>query len=381
MRPPEPAEPLEVHLGRLAACLWASGGRIPLTELAAALGISAAAVREQLPRVVPRLGACCLAVITDGVEVRLAPQPAALPALGAMGRLADERRRAALSEEAMAILAYIGWHEEAARRDVEAFRGEDCETLLGRLVTTGLLAVVRDSAGRRAHRYRLTTVALEAMGVASPEELQQKLTPLVGRQAPSPPSPGFQPSADMVLSSVHCQHRCASHHDAAAQLTTLARDLRERRALLGLSEVALSKASGVSRTVINKIEAGATGALRLVPRLAPRGACLPSPRGGAHPPATAPAPRGGAPGCVCAPLLVTQTATLADLASALDLSIPAVSGDLDSVAERRPRSACAPPRRVYVWLWPLPGTPHRRAPHPHRRRGGGRIPRRSSSRP
>jgi len=39
---------LEVHLVRLAACLWASGGRITITDLAGALGIHATAVREQL---------------------------------------------------------------------------------------------------------------------------------------------------------------------------------------------------------------------------------------------------------------------------------------------------------------------------------------------
>lgn len=79
----------------------------------------------------------------------------------------------------MAILGYIGWHREATRRQLEERRGESCETLLGRLVDTGLLTAVRDSQDRRPNRYRLTTVALEAFGVASLEELQQKLRPLI----------------------------------------------------------------------------------------------------------------------------------------------------------------------------------------------------------
>ena len=58
LRPPEPVGALEVHLVRLAACLWASGGRITITDLAGALGIHATAVREQLPLVAPRLAAC-----------------------------------------------------------------------------------------------------------------------------------------------------------------------------------------------------------------------------------------------------------------------------------------------------------------------------------
>ena len=55
--------------------------------------------------------------------------------------------------------------------------------MLGRVVDAGLLNAVRDFDGRRANRYRLTAEALQVMGVASPEELQQKLTPLVGPDA------------------------------------------------------------------------------------------------------------------------------------------------------------------------------------------------------
>lgn len=179
VRPPQPVDTLDLHLTRLAACLWASGGRIHLADLAAALGTSAAAVREQLPVVAPRLGECGLAVVTDGVEVRLEPLSVAEPALEAMGRLVHTRRLSALSTDAMAILAYIGWHEEARRSDLEELRGEDCTVLLGRLVNAGFLDVIRTSDGRRANRYRLTTDALQAMGVASPEELRATLAPLL----------------------------------------------------------------------------------------------------------------------------------------------------------------------------------------------------------
>src|SRR6266487_3420534 len=105
----------------------------------------------------PRLAACGIAMVTDGVEVRLEPFQVAVPAVGALGRLADAQRRAVVSEEAMAVLTYVGWHGEATRAQLEAFRGEDSETQLGRLVNTGLLAAIRDSAGGRPNRYRLTT--------------------------------------------------------------------------------------------------------------------------------------------------------------------------------------------------------------------------------
>jgi chromosome segregation and condensation protein ScpB/DNA-binding XRE family transcriptional regulator len=179
LRAREPVGILEVHLVRLAACLWASGGRITITDLAEALGIHATAVREQLPLVAPRLAACGISMTEDSVEVRLGPLHAAMPALAALGRLTNERRRGALSSEAILVLGYVGWHREATRRQLEALRGEDCEGLLARLVDAGFLAAVRDPRGPRPNRYRLTAVALSALDVASLEELRTKLAPLL----------------------------------------------------------------------------------------------------------------------------------------------------------------------------------------------------------
>ncbi|MGP8161717.1 MAG: helix-turn-helix domain-containing protein [Candidatus Dormibacteria bacterium] len=183
LRPAEPVGALEVQLVRLAACLWASGGRITITDLAGALGIHATAVREQLPLVAPRLAACGISMTEDSVEVRLGPLNAAMPALQVLGSLLNDRRRAALSPEAVTLLGYVGWHREATRRQLEALRGEECESLLGRLVDAGFLTAVRDSEGRRPNRYRLTALALEAFEVASLEELHEKLAPFLGGTA------------------------------------------------------------------------------------------------------------------------------------------------------------------------------------------------------
>jgi chromosome segregation and condensation protein ScpB len=181
VRPPEPVDAREADLIRLAACLWPSGGRAVLVALAGALSIPISVVREQLPLVAPRLAACGIAITEDGVEIRLGPLAAPRSALESLGRLTAERRQDALSTDAVAILGYVGWHRGATRRQLEELRGEDCETLLGRLVDDGFLAAVRDSEGRRPNRYRLTTLALAAFGVASLEELHEKLEPLLFR--------------------------------------------------------------------------------------------------------------------------------------------------------------------------------------------------------
>jgi chromosome segregation and condensation protein ScpB len=179
VRPPEPVEGLESQLVRLAACLWACGGRVALTDLAGALGLPTSAVRHQLPQVASRLAACGMSLTEDSVEIRLGALATAEPALRALGRVMTAQRHAALSADAVALLGFVGWHREATRRQLEELRGADCETLLGRLVDAGLLAAVRDGQGRRANRYRLTVLALEAFGVASLEELDEKLRPFL----------------------------------------------------------------------------------------------------------------------------------------------------------------------------------------------------------
>jgi chromosome segregation and condensation protein ScpB len=113
-------------------------------------------------------------------------------------RVTSEQRSAALSTEAVAILGYVGWHGEATRRQVEEFRGEDSETLLGRLLEAGFLAAVRDSRGRRPNRYRLSTLALEAFGVASLEELHAKLEPFLAGLPEGEPFGAIDANDEMV---------------------------------------------------------------------------------------------------------------------------------------------------------------------------------------
>lgn len=176
-----PVEVLETHLVRLAACLLGSGGRARLPDLGSALGLPATAVREQLPLVAPRLAGCGYQLATDGLEVRLDALEVAEAPLRTLGNVVGERRRRALTEEAQLVLVYVGWHGEVTRQEIERFRGDDSETLLGSLVDSDLLAAVRDDRGRgRPLRYRLSVAGLRTLGAASPEELRDKLHPTLG---------------------------------------------------------------------------------------------------------------------------------------------------------------------------------------------------------
>jgi chromosome segregation and condensation protein ScpB len=175
-----PADVLEVHLVRLAACLL-SNGRMSLPDLGQALEVPAAAVREQLPLLASRLAACGFGLLTDGLEVRLEPLNCCEPPLEALRTVTTERRRRTLSEEAVTVLTYVGWHGAVTRREVERFRGEESETLLGRFMDADLIAAVRDESQLgRPNRYRLTVPGLRTLGAASPEELREKLQPHLG---------------------------------------------------------------------------------------------------------------------------------------------------------------------------------------------------------
>jgi chromosome segregation and condensation protein ScpB/DNA-binding XRE family transcriptional regulator len=121
---------------------------------------------------------------------------------------------------------------------------------------------------------------------------------------------------------------------AGDELAGLAAELRRRRELLRLSQVALATLSGVSRTVINRVESGArVPSVRTYARLraalgleAPPAALIPT---------RLPVVLGeDLVTALCAALVVTRDVSLADLASALDISIPAVRENLDRAAQR-----------------------------------------------
>ena len=146
--------------------------------------------------------------------------------------------------------------------------------------------------------------------------------------------------------------------DAEVELSGVALEIRHRRQLLGLSQVQLAEVSGVSRTVINKVEQGArVPSLRTYARLraslgleAPPAALIPAPV-----PTRLDADLVTA---LCAGLLMTREVSLGELASALDLAIPAVRENLDRVAERLHGVGFALTEDGgTVRLWPLTGAP------------------------
>ena len=144
--------------------------------------------------------------------------------------------------------------------------------------------------------------------------------------------------------------------EVRSEVRSIARELRERRQLLGWSQVELSRTAQVGRTVINQVEAGRrVPSVRTYARLR---AAL-----GLEPPPAAALPRrlplqlsDDLVAALCAGILARVRVPLAELASALDTSIAAVRENVERVSER----LCAVGYTCTedggeVRLWPLPG--------------------------
>lgn len=162
----------EHHLATLAACVL-SAREASLADLAAALHISMPAVREGLSVLGERLAHVGLAVVEDGTDVRVTPLAFSRDAVAAVSAVEEV---AALSDEQVSILCVVAYAGAVTRRRIEELRGEDCETLLRRMVSTGLLSATRDELSEHApNLYRVTAKALGALGYPTLEALQEWL--------------------------------------------------------------------------------------------------------------------------------------------------------------------------------------------------------------
>ena len=167
---PKPATHMESQLTTLAACLISTRGGT-LASYAEAIGISVPAVREQLSLLGERLSAVGVAVVEDGNEIRVIP---AEHVVDAVSRLTTLDVQQELTGEVVEVLVIVGVLGSPTRREIEDRRvGEDCAPLLERMVRRGLLEKARDDSLRGdPNIYRLTAIALGAMGHATLESFQ-----------------------------------------------------------------------------------------------------------------------------------------------------------------------------------------------------------------
>ena len=148
------------HLTRLAAALL-SVHTSSLATLAEGLGVAIPAIREGLLAIADRLARVGLRTFDDGVTVHIAPLPGCDEAVRAVSEVEDV---ATLSDAALAVLMIICVRREPRRRDIEAWHGEDCASLLDRLRRRGFVEVVGNAVPGATHRYRITPKVLGAVG-------------------------------------------------------------------------------------------------------------------------------------------------------------------------------------------------------------------------
>jgi segregation and condensation protein B len=142
------------------------------------MGTSVAAVGEGLPRLAERFAAVGYQLVEDGMAVQLAPLAHVASAVEQVATVAIPEVPTA---EQLAVLLVITCRGQVTHRAVEEVVGEDCETLLARLVARGFVRAERDDTQPRAPNvYRPTVKVLLATGHASLETLQAHLAELVG---------------------------------------------------------------------------------------------------------------------------------------------------------------------------------------------------------
>ena len=150
--------------------------RVPIAELASALNVSIAAVRENLESVGERLEAAGYTYSEDGGEVRLWPLPGRPSHVVRCLTVTEETTSP--SPEQLQVLAVIAFFGQVTRAEIEAFRGGgapvDSASLLERMVAQGLLAKTRSDRGLgRPTVYTVTTKALRAAGYPTVDAMRE----------------------------------------------------------------------------------------------------------------------------------------------------------------------------------------------------------------
>ncbi len=153
----------------LEALLFVAGQPVAVGELARALELDDAAVRQHLAELEAALLGHGLRLQRHGEQVQLVTAPEA----GAViERFLGGRGEARLSQAALETLAIIAYKQPVTRAQVEAIRGVDCGRALATLRARELIEEVgrADGPGRPA-LYGTTMRFLEYFGLRHPGEL------------------------------------------------------------------------------------------------------------------------------------------------------------------------------------------------------------------
>ena len=142
-----------------------------LADLASALGLSIAAVRENLEAVAERLAPVGFALTDDGGSVRLWPLAGRVSQM--LAALAVTEADQTPSPEQVEILGLVAYFGQLPRSLIEHYRQEDSASVLHRMVRSGLLATIRSDRGVGSPNvYRVTAKALRAAGYPTAEAMK-----------------------------------------------------------------------------------------------------------------------------------------------------------------------------------------------------------------
>lgn len=157
----------------IESVLFAAGEPVPLGELAKAVGVGKAELRQTLAAMADGYsepGADRgLRLVVDDRAAQLVTAPAAADTLG---RFLQEELRGKLSKSALETLAIVAYRGPVTRPDIEQIRGVQSAGPLRTLAIRGLITDVgRKSEPGRPILYDVTLELYKHLGIGSREEL------------------------------------------------------------------------------------------------------------------------------------------------------------------------------------------------------------------
>jgi segregation and condensation protein B len=159
-----------VFCSSIESILLVAGGPVPLSTLAAALGVSRARVTQLVEQLRDKVTGGIRVQIHDGsAQLVTAPENADV-----IQRFLGTAKPPALSQAALETLTIVAYRQPVTRPEIEAVRGVNSDRAVQTLIARGLIEErgTRQTLGRPAE-YGTTFSFLEYFGLRSLEDLPE----------------------------------------------------------------------------------------------------------------------------------------------------------------------------------------------------------------
>lgn len=157
--------PIEVQI---EAALFFRGEALPLTQLAAELGLSKEETQAGVTSLRMSLEGRGIRVVEEGGRVALATAPETHELIEKMRR---EELEGPLGKAGLETVSVIIFRGPVSRSDIEYVRGVNCSSILRSLLIRGLVERVENPADKRSFLYQATPELPAYLGLSSLQDI------------------------------------------------------------------------------------------------------------------------------------------------------------------------------------------------------------------